>query len=251
LPDQSHDGRPNIIYDYTATWRVREYSISGGDTVSTFTDTTFAIVNGITADDFGRVYISGTAVVLDTNTVDQRIRTRTYISRIYRYERGQRYPGVNDKYMPGANWHRDTTWNVLNGTGTSSVSDPRGLRWTPTRGGAVLVADRANNKVKLIATFVAGLGISRMDGSETPTGTSFNSPEGVAVDESGYLYVVDRLNQRVLRYDTNGNYVQDVNVEKNEDNLPLLDPVAVGVDDSLAYVADLGRGQVIRFKRRP
>ena len=70
------------------------------------------------------------------------------------------------------------------------------------------------------------------------------------MDAAGYLYIVDRLNQRVLRYFRDGTYVQDVNVEKNSDNQSLLDPVAIGVDDSLAYVADFGRGQVIRYKRR-
>jgi len=89
-----------------------------------------------------------------------------------------------------------------------------------------------------------------MDGSETPTGTNFNSPENVAVDGSGDLYVVDRLNQRVLRYDGAGNYVVTVNTELNADGLPLLDPVAVGVNDSIAYVGDAGRSQVIRYKRR-
>jgi len=45
--------------------------------------------------------------------------------------------------------------------------------------------------------------------------------------------------------------VQRVDVDKNSDDLPLLDPVGVAVDDSLAYVADRGRGQIIRYKRRP
>ncbi len=250
-PDTVHDGRPSIVLDYSAIWRVREYGISGGDTVSTFTDTTIAVVNGIAADDLGNVYVSGIAVVLDTSMVDPRIRTRKFISRVYRYAPGPKYPGIGDIHMPGANWHRDTTWVVLDGTGNSSVSDPRGTTWTPTRGGAVFVADRGNNKAKLIATTLAGVGITKVDGSETPTGTSFDAPQGVAVDESGFLYVVDRHNQRIVRYDTYGTYLQDVNIEKNSDNLPLLDPIAIGVDDSLAYVADLGRGQVIRYKRRP
>jgi hypothetical protein len=256
--DPTRNGRQSIIHDYAATWRVREYPITGGDTVSTFTDTTVAQVNGIGADDAGHVYVSGIAVVLDTSTTDQRIRTRKFISRIYRYARGPRYPGVvldsvyGPNVMPGANWHRDTTWVVLDGTGRSSVVDPRGIKWTPTgtAGGAVFVADRGNNKAKLIATNAIGVGVTTVDGSETPTGTSFNGPQNVAVDESGFLYIVDRLNRRVLRYDTYGGYIQEVNVEKNSDDLPLLDPIAIGVDDSLAYVADFGRGQVIRFKRR-
>ncbi len=252
-PDPTRNGRPNIVYDYSAIWRVREYPITGGDTISTFTDTSFAYVNGVAADDRGYVYVSGIAVVLDTLQTDPRIRTRKFISRIYRYIRGPRYPGVvpSDAYMPGANWHRDSTWRVVDGSGASSVQDPRGITWAPLQGGAVLVADRGNNKAKLIGTLAPNVGYARMDGSETPTGTSFSAPHNVAVDESGHLYVVDRGNHRVLRYDTFGGYIQDVNVENNSDGLPLLDPVAVGVDDSLAYVGDLGRGQVIRFKRRP
>jgi len=251
--DTTRNGRRSQIYDYTATWRVREFHITGGDTVSTFTDTSFAYVNGVAADDYGNVYVAGIAVVLDTLSTDQRIRTRKFASRIYRYARGAKYPGVvpNDVLMPGANWHRDSTWVVVDGTGTSSVNDPRGIQWTPTSGGALLVADRANNKAKLIATYARDVGLVKMDGSETPTGTNFNSPENVAVDDGGDLYIVDRLNQRVLRYDAAGNYVVTVNTELNSDGLPLLDPVAVGVNDSVAYVADPGRGQVIRYKRRP
>jgi hypothetical protein len=252
-PDTIRNGRRNQVYDYSAVWRVREYGIGGGDTISTFTDTTLAWVNGITADDLGNVYVSSLAVVLDTSTTDSRIRTRKFTSRIYRYQRGPRYPGIvpNDIYLPGANWHRDTTWLVLDGTGRSSVNDPQGIRWSPMLGGAVLVADRGNNKAKLIATTAPNLGFAPMDGSETPTGTSFSGPSNVAVDGSGFLYVVDRGNQRILRYDSYGAYVQDLNVEKNSDGLPLLDPIALGVDDSLAYVADFGRAQVIRYKRRP
>jgi len=256
--DPVRNGRQHIIHDYLATWRVREYPITGGDTISTFTDTTVALVHGVGADDFGNVYVSGLAVVLDTSTTDQRIRTRKFVSRIYRYKRGPRYPGVvldslyGPNIMPGANWHRDTTWVVLDGTGRSSVNDPRGITWSPTgaAGGSVFVSDRGNNKAKLIGTSASGIGLAVMDGSETPTGTAFNGPSNVAVDELGYLYIIDRLNRRVLRYDNHGTYVQDVNIENNSDDLPLLDPIAIGVDDSLAYVADYGRGQVIRYKRR-
>lgn len=253
--DSVRNGRRSQVFDYNAVWRVREYAVTGGDTISTFADTSVGYVHGIAADDQGNVYVSTVAVVLDTLSTDPRERTRKFISRIYRYIRGPRYPGIvpNDINMPGANWHRDSTWAVLDGTGGSSVNDPRGIAWTPIDGGALFVADKGNNKAKLIGTFAPNIALAKMDGSETPNGTSFNAPSNVAVDGSGFLYVVDRANQRVLRYDSYGNYQQDVNVELNNDNppVPLLDPVAVGVDDSLAYVGDAGRGQVIRYKRRP
>jgi hypothetical protein len=251
--DTIRHGQPSIVLDYTAIWRVREYPLTGGDTLSTFTDTTFAFVNGIAADIFGNVYVSGIAVVLDTLTTDQRIRTRKFISRVYRYSRGPRYPGVvpGDVNMPGANWHRDTTWVVHDGSGSSSVVDPRGIDWSPLYGGSLFIADRGNNKAKLVGTGAPNYGLTTLDGSETPTGTSFSGPQGVAVDNTGFLFVVDRYNQRVLRYQASGEYIQEVNVEKNSDNLPLLDPIAIGVLDSLAYVADAGRDQVIRYQRRP
>lgn len=241
----------NPIRDFNAWWRVREYPIGGGDSLSTFTDTTFAMVYGVAADAAGYVYVSGIAVVLDTSATNPAIRTRKFVSRIYRYARGPRYPGVvpPDRYMPGSNWHRDTTWFVFDGTGTSSVSDPRGIEWTQAGPPALFVADYANNKAKLMSSQVFGTGYLGIDGSET--GSNLDHPSDVAVDQAGYLYVVDPPNRRVLRYSPAGAYVQILNTEPNADGLDLLSPVTVGVDDSVAYIGDRGRGEVIRYKRRP
>jgi len=240
----------NQIYDYSSTWRVREYGLGGGDTVSTFTDTTIAQPFGIAADNQGRVYVAGLVVVLDTNQIDQRIRTRKAVSRVYRYKRGLRYPGVLDVNMPGtASWHRDTTWLVFDGTGASSVSDPRGLHWSPVGTDPLYIADRGNNQAKSVSTAQVAVPIARVDGSVT--GAAFNHPEGVTADLAGFFYVVDRENRRVLRFTTAGEYIQRVDVEPNAEGLPLLDPTSIAVDDSLAYIADRGRGQIIRFKRRP
>ena len=73
----------------------------------------------------------------------------------------------------------------------------------------------------------------------------------MTADLAGFFYVVDRDNRRVLRYDLSGEYIQRVDVETNADALPLLDPISIAVDDSLAYVADRGRNEVIRYRRRP
>lgn len=241
----------NPIRDFSAWWRVREYPIGGNDTISTFTDTTFAMVYGVAADAAGYVYVSGVAVVLDTSATNSNIRTRKFVSRIYRYARGPRYPGVvpADRYMPGSNWHRDTTWFVYDGTGTSSVSDPRGMEWTTSGLQALLVADRGNNKAKLVSTQNPGVGFVGIDGSET--GSNLDHPTDVSVDLAGYLYIVDGPNKRVLRYSPNGEFIQFLNTEPNAQGLDLEDPVSVGVDDSMAYIGDRGRGQVIRYKRRP
>ncbi len=248
-PTVNTQPRRSQVRDYSATWRVREYGLGGGDTLSTFTDTTFAQPWGIAADEQGRVYVGGVAVVLDTLITDARIRTRKFVSRIYRYTRGPKYPGINDSNMPGtASWHRDTTWVVFDGTGASSVADPRGLHWTRFGSNPLYVADRGNNQAKGVSTNEIGVSVVRVDGQAT--GSNFSHPEAVAADLAGFFYVVDRDARRVLRYNVNGEYVQRVDVEANADGLPLLDPVGIAVDDSLAYVADRGRAQVIRYRRR-
>jgi hypothetical protein len=239
------------VFDYSAIWRVREYGLGGGDTLSTFTDTTFAQPYGIAADEQGRVYVAGFAVVLDTLQTNQKIRTRKFVSRVYRYSRGPKYPpDILDVNMPGTStWHRDTSWVVFDGTGSSSVSDPRGIYWSRTGVNPLFIADRGNNQVKGVSTAEVGVSIVRVDGQAT--GANLNHPESVTSDLAGFFYMVDRDNKRVLRYDLSGEYIQRVDVETNADALPLLDPISIAVDDSLAYVADRGRNEVVRYRRRP
>ena len=238
------------IFDYTATWRVREYDIQGGETLSTFTDTTVAQPFGIAVDDQDRVYVSSIAVFLDSSQTDKRIRTRKFVSRIYRYLRGPKYAGgVLDVNMPGtASWHRDTTWRVLDGSGLSSVADPRGIYWSPAGSNPLFIADRGNNAAKAVSSVLDTLPVVKVDGQET--GAIFNHPEAVVADLGGSFFVVDRDNRRVLRFGLSGQFQQRVDLEPNGDGLPLLDPVSVAVADTLAYVADRGRGQVVRYSRR-
>ena len=254
-PDTTNaTGHPfrNQIFDYTAVWRVREYGLGGGDTVSTFTDSTVSQPFGIAADEQGRVYVAGLAVVLDTSQTNASIRTRKFVSRVYRYSRGPKYAGppvVLDRNMPGTSvWHRDTTWVVFDGTGASSVADPRGIYWSRTGTNPLFIADRGNNQVKAVSSNQIGVSIVRVDGQAT--GANLDHPESVTADLAGFFYMVDRDNRRVLRYDLSGEFIQRVDAEPNADGLPLLDPVSVAVDDSLAYIADHGRSQIIRYRRR-
>src|SRR5262249_31601444 len=137
------------IFDYSATWRVREFGLGGGDTISTFTDTTVAQPYGVAVDDQGRVYVSCLAVFLDSLQTNKTIRTRKFVSRVSRYVRGQRYAGIPDVNMVGtSSWYRDSTWKLLDGSGLSSVADARGI-FIPHRGAdPIFVADRGNNAAK-------------------------------------------------------------------------------------------------------
>lgn len=232
-------------------WRVREYGLLGGDTLSSFTDTTMVFVHGVGADARGRVYVAGTTVVYLPSQVDPRLRFRVFQYRINRYARGPRYAGVTpaDRNMPGANWHRDSTWVIEEGSGIGSVNDPRGLQWTAAGGGGLYAADFAKNWMQRLSDVQSTSGLFYADGAAS--GLPMLAPTDVAVDLSGFSYVTDNGHQRVLRFDPGGNYVQRVDVEPNTAGLPLLDPIALTADDSLVYVADRGRKEVVRYKRRP
>lgn len=237
-----------LVHDLAHYWRVREYGLTGGDTLSTFSDTSMAYVHGIAADSLGRVYVSGLAIVLVPRQDNPSITTRSHLWRIYRYARGPRPSGGQDPYMPGSNWHRDLTWEVGEGTGTGFVIDPRGLYWTNNLTGSLLVADFRKDVVQKLSDQISNTGLVNIDGTDSDLG--FNGPTDVAGDQQGFIYIADSGNNRVLRYDALGNYVQRVDIEPNRNGLPLRSAVAVAVDDSLAFVGDAVAGEVIRYQRR-
>jgi hypothetical protein len=258
--DPSYTANGRRVTNFSATWRVREFGLVGGDTISTFTDTTLASVTGIAADDRGNVYVAGTAIIYVLDPNDARLRTRLYQYRIYRYARGPRYPGSGnvpgdpnmpgsgDPAKPGSGWHRDSTYVVEEGSGLGTLVDPRGLSWSSATGPALYAADFGKNWVQKLNDQAKSTGFYFLDGGLS--GTPFNGPTDVVVDLDGFLYICDNGNRRVLRYGGGQTYEQIVNVESDSDGQTLLDPVAVAADDSLVYVADRGLNKVIRYQRR-
>lgn len=96
---------------------------------------------------------------------------------------------------------------ILSATPGVSLNSPSGLALTSDT--TLWVADSSNNRVLRYnvtsSTFTAVLGQSDYTGASTgSTASSFYSPEGLAADLSGTtasLWVVDRVNNRVLRFD--------------------------------------------------
>jgi len=247
----ARDPADGVVRDLLLYWRVRQFGLLGGDTLSTFTDTTMAFVRGIAADAQGRVYVSGIAVILVSDPTNPSIRTRTFQSRIYRYIRGPRYPGVipPDYNMPGADWHRDSTWVVEEGSGIGTVQNPFGMYWSQVGGPALYVVDNGKNWIQKLNDNLSSTGFYFLDGAQT--GAQFSAPEDITVDAQGFLYIVDTGNRRVVRYSPQGDYIQKINVELDADRDSLHNPVTVAADDSIAYIGDSQTGKVIRYKRRP
>ncbi len=94
-------------------------------------------------------------------------------------------------------------------TGTTQFSVPIGI--AVDANGTVFVADRNNNRIRKIApdgatTTLAGNGTAGfVDGTGGPNGTTqFKSPNGVAVDASGNVYVADTQNNRIRKIAADG-----------------------------------------------
>ncbi len=247
----ARDPRTGRVSDLATYWRVREFGLLGGDTLSTFTDTSMAFVRGVAADDQGRVYVSGSAIILIPDPQDDRIKTRSFQFRVYRYLKVPPGSVLPDPYMPGTDrWIRDQSFIVEEGSGLGSLTDPRGLDWVGAGvpgGTALLAADFGKNWVQKLSDATSSTGLFKIDADSA---SSLNGPADVAADLAGFIYVADTGNQRVLRFDPSGEFVQRVDVEPDADGQALQDPVAVAADDSLVYVGDRAAGKVIRYQRR-
>jgi hypothetical protein len=238
--DVGGNGEVTDLFHY---WRVREYGLLGGETLSTFTDTLMGYVEGIAADYEGRVYVAGSAIVQAPNVENPHLSTRTFESRIYRYVRGG-----GDVRMPGANWHRDDTWEVVEGSGVGSVQNPHGMQWMYTAsGGGLYVSDYDKNWIQRLSDSQSSSGSYQIDGAET--GVFLFQAGDVSADEAGFVYVCDTGNQRVLRYDADKNFVQRVDIAEVGGTGPLSNPVAVAANDSLVFIADPGAGLIYKLKR--
>lgn len=136
--------------------------------------------------------------------------------------------------------------------GEARFSGPAGVAVTPD--GRVLVADTGNHRIRCVT---ADGVVSTYAGAETPRDdigresgghrdgpagqAQFCYPVGVAVDETGIVYVADAGNHRVRRISPTGE-VSTVPV-RGEGELEAPTQVAVGGDDRL-WVADSAGGTI-------
>lgn len=110
---------------------------------------------------------------------------------------------------------------VIAGTGTSGFSGdggaatsaqlnaPKGIAIDSA--GNIYIADTSNHRIRKINTSgiistIAGTGTGTFGGDNAAaTAAKVNSPQGVAVDSSGNIYIADTSNNRIRKIDTNGN----------------------------------------------
>jgi hypothetical protein len=150
--------------------------------------------------------------------------------------------------MPGANWHRDTTWVVEEGSGVGTLIDPRGMQWLNALGPGLYSTDVGNGRAQKLDDFSPSTGFWAIDGARAgknvqPADRRLGRSLGIRLRHRQWKQARAALRSRP-------NYIQRVDLEPNENGLPLLNPVAAAANDSMVYVADRGRNEVVRYQRR-
>ena len=155
------------------------------------------------------------------------------------------------------------TVSTFAGTGTAGAVDgigsaasfnaPSGIAIDAT--GNLYVADRANNKIRkitsagVVSTFAGSGTAGAADG--TGTAASFNSPQGVAVDASGNVYVADDGNHKIRKI-TPAGVVSTLagsgtagSADGTSSAASFKNPIGIAVDAvGNVYVADFGNNKI-------
>jgi len=95
------------------------------------------------------------------------------------------------------------------GTGTSALfNTPRGVIYDPIRN-KIIVADSQSHRIRQVTlagvmTTLAGQQATGGLINGTGTGARFNYPQGLAIDNSGTIYIADTLNHMIRKMDQSG-----------------------------------------------
>ena len=148
------------------------------------TETEISLVDGITMDEEGNVYIA--------------MREHNMISRIDTKGMMTGYAGSGESGFSG-----DGGPAIK-----ANLKTPAGLAFDPK--GNLYIADRENHRIRKIDTSgnistFAGIGEAGFSGDNGPAVKArLNLPSGVAIDKKGNLYISDRSNDRIRVVDKKG-----------------------------------------------
>jgi hypothetical protein len=141
----------------------------------------------------------------------------------------------------------------LDGTGINSLfNNPTSICIDTANN--LYIADSFNHRIRKITpsavvTTIAGNGIATFVNGNG-TNTSFNHPQGIAVDSSGNLYVSDTGNNRIRKIDTSGNVttIAGIGIVSSVDgtgtNAGFNSPFGLKLNNGILYIADLGNNKI-------
>ena len=135
------------------------------------------------------------------------------------------------------------------GSGNEDFSEPRGIAFGSRN--SVFVADKGNNRVKKWQ--VPGEGprvFASAFGSSGSEPGQLNGPRGIASDQSGHVWVVDRANDRVEEFSESGEYLSQFG-SAGSGTGQFDEPWGIAVTSSgNIWVTDTGNHRVEEFSKK-
>jgi len=114
---------------------------------------------------------------------------------------------------------------------------PSGLEVAPD--GTIVVADTGNDMVK---KYTAAGALVWAKGTSGNGAGQFGNPRDVGIDSQGNVFVADTENYRIVKLDSDGNWIKTIQYAGAGDYLG--SPIGITVKNDLVYVADEGRKKV-------
>ncbi|MDE1770423.1 MAG: 6-bladed beta-propeller [Thaumarchaeota archaeon] len=137
-------------------------------------------------------------------------------------------------YVVDQNNHRVEAFNITYGNMTSA---PNKVLTSPTMYPSAPPPTIPSIPAGYVSSFGSG-------GSKNG---QFSMPQGIAVDSSGSLYVTDLNNDRVEKFDSNGNYISTIGSHGSADG-QFSTPTGVALDKSgNVYVSDIDNYRIEKF----
>jgi DNA-binding beta-propeller fold protein YncE/glucose/arabinose dehydrogenase/plastocyanin len=138
-------------------------------------------------------------------------------------------------------------WGEFGGSINGSFSHPQGIAIDPSSSN-VYVADTANNRIQVFSsngTFISKF--PRQWGEYGPRNGTLTSPEGIAIDQEGNVYVADTANNRIQVFSSNGTFISAWG-EYGTANSMLRSPKGIAIDqEGNVYVADTANHRIQVF----
>jgi len=137
------------------------------------------------------------------------------------------------------------------GTGLFAAADPAGI--TALRDGSVdfIYSQRGENfyKVQIITSDAFGWKpkLDPTSGGDLFTVGKFSSPENIALDGDGFIFVVDSEEHRVFKFAGTGKEYESFG-EEGSGEVQFKNPHGVAEFDGTVFVADTGNDRIVRFR---
>ncbi|MDX6698428.1 MAG: hypothetical protein QOE65_1825 [Solirubrobacteraceae bacterium] len=140
---------------------------------------------------------------------------------------------------------------VLGDGANRQYDDPAGIAVAPN--GQVVVVDTSNNRYQRFTRdgrFLGAFGTRRQDAGFVAVRytRNFLQPEGIAIDRSSNVYVVDSGNDRVMKHRLRGGFKARLGYHGSYPG-QLVQPWDVAVGPSDVYVVDQGNYEIDRFSK--